>query len=101
MKFQENQEKFIFHILINKRFNDIVNNNLVGSNYPRARTSANQEVTIGNVLDYLDRVVIEKNDLKDQVKNFKRNKHSISDKQSVGYNQSNPRSVKVVEGILK
>lgn len=54
-----------------KRFNEIVNNNMVGSNYPRARTSANQEVTIGNVLDYLDRVVNEKNDLKDQVKNFK------------------------------
>ena len=54
-----------------KRFNDIVSNNMVGSNYPKARTSANQEVTIGNVLDYLDKVVIEKNNLKDQIKSIK------------------------------
>lgn len=38
-----------------KRFNGIVNENMNGSNYPRARTSARQEVTIGNVLDYLGR----------------------------------------------
>lgn len=56
-----------------KRYNEIVNNNNNGSNYPRARTSATQEVTIGNVLDYLDRVVNEKNELKEKVKTFKKN----------------------------
>ena len=57
-----------------KRFNHIVNENMSGSNYPRARTSARQEVTIGNVLDYLDRVVNEKNELKSQIKTLKKEK---------------------------
>jgi len=43
-----------------KRFKEIVKNNQNGSNYPRARTSTREEVTIGNVLDYLDRAVDEK-----------------------------------------
>jgi len=43
-----------------KRFNQIVKENACEPNYPRARTSAKQEVTIGNVLDYLNRVVKEK-----------------------------------------
>lgn len=54
-----------------KRFNEIVKNNQHGSNYPRARTNARQEVTIGNVLDYLDRVVDEKNSLKVELKLIK------------------------------
>lgn len=75
LKYENNKKSLEIHLpyTYKKRFNDIVNNNQVGSNYPRARTSARQEVTIGNVLDFLDRVVSEKNELKQQVNKFKKN----------------------------
>lgn len=79
-----------------KRYNEIVKNNLTGSNYPRARTSANQEVTIGNVLDYLDRVINEKNSLKDEMKmlKFKNKRKGYNNKDSSFMNLNNPKSTK-------
>jgi len=75
-----------------KRFNEIVKNNQNGSNYPRARVSARQEVTIGNVLDYLDRAVDEKNNLKEEVKSLKKNKKKLSNTQKLASNRSIARS---------
>jgi hypothetical protein len=78
-----------------KRYNNIVNENMSGSNYPRARTSAKQEITIGNVLDYLDRVVNEKNELKSQIKNLKKkNRKAVGDKKASINNLSNARVAK-------
>lgn len=77
-----------------KRFNDIVKKNAPGSNYPKIRTSVNQELTIGNVLDYLERIVAEKNDLKGQVKILKKEKRKIQDDKSEKLDRSNPRSMK-------
>lgn len=78
-----------------KRFNEIMKSNMTGSNYPRARTSARQEVTIGNVLDYLDRVVAEKNQLKSELKEFKKDKrNNTADDQSAFTGRSKPRSLK-------
>ncbi|CAI2380690.1 unnamed protein product [Moneuplotes crassus] len=77
-----------------KRFNEIVQNNQNDSNYPKARTSASQEVTIGNVLDYLDRVVDEKNTLKQEIKTLKKQKKKISRNMKLTYNKSNPKTLK-------
>lgn len=74
-----------------KRFNQIVKDNQTGSNYPRARTNARQEVTIGNVLDYLDRAVDEKNTLKQEIKMIKKEKKKISNNFKLQSNRSNPR----------
>lgn len=74
-----------------KRFNEVVQNNQNDSSYPKARTSASQEVTIGNVLDYLDRVVDEKNTLKQEVKALKKLKKKISRNMKLTYNKSNPK----------
>lgn len=76
-----------------KRFNSIVKENQNGSNYPRARTSTRQEVTIGNVLDYLDRVVEEKNNLKSEMKIIKKEKKKISNNFKLSSNRSNPRTL--------
>lgn len=80
-----------------KRFNELVKANQNGSNYPRARASARQEVTIGNVLDYLDRVVEEKNEIKAElkiIKNKDKRKAVLNHTGSYGGNRSNPRSMK-------
>jgi hypothetical protein len=75
LKYELSKKSLEIHLpyTYKKRFNEIVSNNQIGASYPRARTSARQEVAIGNVLDFLDRVVGEKNELKQQVVKLKKN----------------------------
>ena len=91
MSFKNRSREIHLSYTYKKRFNEIVKNNNSGSNYLRARTSATQEVTIGNVLDYLDRVIIEKNEFKEQVAQLKKEKIRNGKKKN-NSNRTNHRS---------